>query len=264
MSTQHAGPGPGTTRIGSGSARARAIAIVIVLLAVVWVGASGRSSPPSPVDLAVSPAVTPAVAFATPTSAPSGSPSPPTTAPTRSRDPLADDAFAVLVYAAGRDRPYLEVLDYAGPDLLHADVRLAFPDPPADARIELVQLWTREEDAPSFVSISSFSLPVESLRTETRAPVTLIEAESPAQPRRRDLPRLLQEGYRLSVQVEPQGEQALLSIDVSLAGPRLDPVFGDDRLVGRGVDGLQAPHSLTGIGPSGRTSTISPPAASTS
>lgn len=245
MTGRSDGSEPPTTRIAGGSARGTAAAVAVVLVVVAWLGASGRPRQPQAVVPSPAAAGTGALATAAavgaggaPAASPpalSTGPSPwPVVSPAAPHGALpalsGNDAFAIIIHAAGMPRPYLQLLREAGPGLLETTVVMTDPRPPVDGTFELAQLWTREE-GPPFVVLESFPLPIDALLGTDSAP-TVIQVTSPARPDRPDLPRLMRRGYRMSVQVVRRDGQPFLTVRVSVGGPLPARELGDDGLIG--------------------------------
>ena len=247
MTGRSDGSEPLTTRIGGGSARGTAVTVAVVLVVVVWLGASGRK--PQPQAVIPSPAAAGTGALATsaavgaggaPTASPAAPPTGPSPRPVVSPRPAApqgplpalsgNDAFAIIIHAAGLRRPYVQLLRETGPGLLETTVVMSDPRPPVDGTLELAQLWTREE-GPPFVVLESLPLPIDALLGTGSTP-TVIQVTSPARPDRPDLPRLMRRGYRLNIQVERRDGQPFLTVRISVGGPLPSRELGDDGLIG--------------------------------
>jgi hypothetical protein len=96
-------------------------------------------------------------------------------------------------------------------------VRLGFPRP---ARAGILQLVDLTDDDAGTARIGRFTLPLDPLIPETTRSGTVIELSVAAQPDLEGGPRLVREGYHLSVRAEGRRDFALIRVRVLVgAGP---------------------------------------------
>jgi hypothetical protein len=227
---------PATTRIGSGvSARLVALVAVMVLGGVVFVAVGSR--PPAR-DPAARPSFSP-LAQATPmppigpTDGPTATPGRPLHGrPSRPRVPtilLGADAFAVISQIEGQT--YLHVLQEHEPGRLSGEFRAPFLEWDADGyTLELAQLWTRDERRRNYVALGSWQVDLRPLVPENASGTTILRETVAARPRQRNVPRLVNSGYAITVHVESRGRYGMVFVDVSLGTVR--QLRGDDGMAG--------------------------------
>jgi hypothetical protein len=220
---------------GARSARLAALGAAALLLSVIWFGASGRSDVPQPSPPAAAAATPvpapPASATAVPHVSPPPSATPsatpvPTALATPRRDaaagepmviprrygPLGEDAFAVTIWL--EDRFYMSVLHEAAPGHVSAVMRLPLYGEMPTTHLQLIQLWTRDE-RPPLAEVAAYELALSELLADP-PPDLLLEAVVEGKPRKRMAPRLIREGYALTVRTEVRRDHAFLLFDVTI------------------------------------------------
>ncbi len=219
---------PVTQRTGGGvSARVVALVGVAALLGLVWLGASDQPSEPAATDALA--------AFATPTPSasepspeptlspsidPSPAPQPSSTRPGTGSGggviplrygPLGEDAFAVTVWL--RERFYMSVLREDESGHLAAVMRLPLFNDMPKTRLQLIQLWTRD-DRPPLAEVADYRIDLGLLLDDAQAQWVLIDSTRNPRPRRANAPRLIREGYQLQVTTQVKPDHALLLFHV--------------------------------------------------
>ncbi|CAN5797305.1 hypothetical protein BH24CHL6_BH24CHL6_06720 [soil metagenome] len=232
----------------AGSARLAALSAAALLVSVIWFGVWGRSDvpeqtppaaalaapvPPSPAAETASPL--PALASPPPTIEPAATPLAATGEPHRDEvplviprryGPLGEDAFAVTIWLEGRF--YMNVLHEVAPGHVAAVMRLPLYAEMPTTHLQLIQLWTRD-DRPPLADVAAYDLMLAELLVDP-PPELLFEVVVDAKPGKRKAPRLIREGFALTVRTEVRTDHAYLLFDVTVG--RAQPLeMATDRLL---------------------------------
>jgi hypothetical protein len=209
---------PTITHVGGGpSARLATLVVALLLGIVFWIGVSGRSpgAPGSTAAAVVGASgqlLEPTATVPGPTSSPSHRPSK-RPVPLRPIEPLGPDKFAM---SARVGEGYItDLLDEIEPGRLVGRIRIPFPRPATVARLELVQLWTRE-DRKNHVPIERWRLPLDHLTPETRMQGILLDIVVDAKPNASHAPRPVQLGYALVVRAESRLSFGVVTFELSM------------------------------------------------
>ena len=210
---------------GGRSARIAALLVAGVLVTVVWIGMSGRSTPPPPQPTNLAVALEPTDA-------------PPTTEPTPTATPAigqeipdgpvaeADEVFGV--YAEFGFNQYITVLSEPEPGHLVGHLQMRLPIPDAKGIFVFEQLASRDlTGGPRF--IGDWPISVETV--SANGPDVLVLNVSP--PARRSMlgsPTPVNRGFQLQVNARRDLANGELQIDVRIGPTR--QIVGDDGLLG--------------------------------
>lgn len=205
-----------TTRVSGGSsARAVALVVVGVLASVVAIGVAGRPASDPPRGATQDSAVAQSNSAA-PSRDPQASPTPRPSRPAVLREriiPLGEDQFAVTGTIG--ERYFYELLEEIQPGRLYGTIRVPFPRPAKMIRLEIAQLWTRE-DRTNHVPIEQLRLPLDHLAPETRLQGRLLDLTVPERPKATDAPRPIRLGYSLLIRAESRLSFGVLTFDLRL------------------------------------------------
>ena len=222
-----------------------AIVVIGVLVAMVWVGMSGRTNPnpvpsfPAVADIPTAdPPETPA---ANPRATPVAS-AEPAEGPSRE----VGDIFGV--YAVLGDFQFATILSESEPGHLVGRLRVPLP-PPASEGTFAFQQFSSEDLPGRSVPIADWPINVDALEGDG-SEFFAVNAELPARRTIVDAPRPVQNGYRLTVVGERNGDQGELTIHVRI-GPYRQLEGNDGILAWPVVYPLRPFASDTPDGPSG-------------
>jgi hypothetical protein len=140
--------------------------------------------------------------------------------------PLGQDAFAVTAWV--NDRFYMSVLRGETPGHLGAVMRLPLYGEMPSTTLQVIQLWTRD-DRPPLAEVAAYDLALDELLGEA-VPEVLLSVERKAKPRKARAPRLIREGYALTVRTDVRRDHAFLLFEM-VVGDAEAPGGGSERLV---------------------------------